>query len=62
MNRHYRYGFLSDDHVRLADMLKQTPHQWVLSYGDHPEIWRLCAWARIEAITDRELVITRPTH
>jgi hypothetical protein len=39
-------------------MLKQTPHQWVHSYGDQPEIWRLHARERIEAITDRELVIT----
>jgi DNA adenine methylase len=53
----YRYGFSPADHERLADMLKQTHHHWVLSYGHHPEIHRLYRWARIESITDRELLI-----
>ena len=42
-------------------MLKQTQHDWVLSYGHHPEIHRLYRWARIESITDREVVIV-PTR
>jgi hypothetical protein len=29
----------------------------LLSYGDHPEVHRLYRWARIESITDRELLI-----
>jgi DNA adenine methylase len=53
----YRYGFSPADHERLAEILRQTPHHWVLSYGDHPEIHRMYRWARIERITERELLI-----
>jgi DNA adenine methylase len=57
----YPYGFSSADHERLADMLRHTPHHWVLSYGDDPTIHRMYRWARIERITDCELLIT-PTR
>jgi DNA adenine methylase len=55
----YRYGFSPGDHERLADMLKNTPLHWLLSYGDHPEIRRLYRWARIEKLSGSELLITR---
>jgi hypothetical protein len=38
-------------------MLEQTPHHWLLSYSHHAEIYRLYQWARIESITDTELLI-----
>jgi DNA adenine methylase len=55
--KRYRYGFSPADHARLAEMMKQTPHHWVLSYGDDPQIHWLYRWARIERITDSELLI-----
>jgi DNA adenine methylase len=53
----YRYGFSSADHERLAEILRRTPHHWLLSYGDHPEVHRMYQWARIERIAEKELLI-----
>jgi site-specific DNA-adenine methylase len=55
--KQYRYGFSPADHERLADILRHTPHHWVVSYGHHAEICRLYWWARIERITESELLI-----
>src|SRR5215467_1995003 len=51
-------GFSPADHARLAEMLRLTPHRWVLTYGDHPRIRMLYEWARIETLGERELLIT----
>lgn len=45
--RMYQHCFKEDDHERLADLLEKTDHKWVLTYGDHPELWRLYKWASI---------------
>jgi DNA adenine methylase len=55
----YRYGFSNADHARLAEMLRLTPHRWVLTYGDHPRIRNLYRWASITPIGERQLLITR---
>lgn len=46
----YQHGFKVEDHERLADCLKNTNHQWVLSYDDCPEIRKYYDWASIESI------------
>jgi DNA adenine methylase len=57
-NHYYTYEFSTADHARLAEMLRLTPHRWVLTYGDHPRIRALYNWARIETLGERELLIT----
>ena len=56
---YYTHGFSTADHARLAEMLKLTPHRWVLTYGDHPRICRLYEWATMTSITESEILITR---
>jgi DNA adenine methylase len=46
----YQYSFTRSDHKRLAALLQQTEHAWVLTYGNHEEIRRLYEWAKIETI------------
>ena len=45
----YHHSFGEADHIRMAEMLKNTKHSWVLSYDDCPEVRELYRWARIEA-------------
>lgn len=45
--KHYRHGFLSEDHVRLATALKETSHKFFLTYEDTPEIRELYSWANL---------------
>jgi site-specific DNA-adenine methylase len=33
--KYYSYGFEDEDHARLAEMLKLTPHRWVLTSSSH---------------------------
>lgn len=54
----YQYGLTIDDHRRLAEALKNTHHQWVLSYDDCPEIRNLYQWANIEEISAVNYSIT----
>ena len=44
-NTLYQCGFTEMDHVRLAGLLKKTPHSWVLSYDDCPLVRDLYSWA-----------------
>ena len=60
-NHYYTCEFSTADHARLAEMLRLTPHRWVLTYGDHPRIRALYEWAWIERLTESELLIT-PTR
>lgn len=50
-NRLYRHGMSVPDHVRLARMLRDCPHRWLLTYDDAPFIRRLYRWAKIETVT-----------
>jgi DNA adenine methylase len=54
----YQHGFTEKDHYRLAVALKNTKHQWVLSYDDCPEIRKLYQWAKIEEIDGVNYSIT----
>ena len=49
-NNLYQCGFTEQDHVRLAECLRKTPHPWVLSYDDCPLIRDLYSWAKIEKV------------
>lgn len=46
----YQNSFSLDDHIRLANSLRQTKHKWLLSYDDCEEIRNLYSWASIESI------------
>lgn len=54
----YQHGFTEKDHSRLAECLKRTKHQWVLSYDDCPEIRKYYDWANIEEISGVNYSIT----
>jgi DNA adenine methylase len=54
----YQHGFTEDDHRRLADCLKKTKHEWVLSYDECPEIRKYYDWASIEEIAGVNYSIT----
>lgn len=46
-NKHYRCGFDPEDHIRLAEILRNTHHKFFLTYDDCPEIRELYSWANI---------------
>jgi DNA adenine methylase len=54
----YQHGLNEKDHQRLADCLRNTNHQWVLSYDDCPEIRKFYDWADIESIDGVSYSIT----
>ena len=43
----YQHGFEHADHVRLRDLLRATPHHWILSYDNAEPIRDLYKWAEI---------------
>lgn len=47
-NELYQHGFSAAEHERLMDCLKNTKHDWLLSYDECPEIRELYSWAKIE--------------
>jgi DNA adenine methylase len=53
----YTYEMSEQDHHRLADLLGQTRHRWVLTAGDHPVIRRLYRWAKCQHIGFNNLLI-----
>jgi DNA adenine methylase len=54
----YHHGFTLEDHIRLANILKDINHQWILSYDDCPEIRELYNWADIQNINNVNYSIT----
>lgn len=46
----YQHGFSRNDHERLANLLKESSHSWLLSYDDCPEVRELYKWAKIETV------------
>lgn len=46
-HKHYRHGFDLEDHIRLAEELKNTQHRFFLTYDDCEEIRQLYRWANI---------------
>lgn len=49
----YQCGFTHQDHQRLAELLKATPHGWLLSYDDCREVRELYSWATIQTVSMR---------
>jgi DNA adenine methylase len=68
----YTHKMADADHLRLARLLRECPHRWLLTYDDAPFIRRLYRWATVEPVrvryfgrpdrrpyrTETELVIT----
>jgi DNA adenine methylase len=46
----YSIEWTDHDHVRLRDLLMNTPAKWVLSYGNHPRILELYANTTIHTL------------
>ncbi|CAN5534544.1 hypothetical protein BH11PLA2_BH11PLA2_16070 [soil metagenome] len=46
----YLHSFTVNDHERLAELLRNTKHAWVLSYDDCPEIRAMYNWANIDTV------------
>ena len=46
-NKHYRKGFDYDDHIRLENCLRETKHNFFLTYESDPDILKLYKWANI---------------
>ncbi len=46
----YQCGFTLADHERLCFLLRKSPHAWLLSYDDCPEIRDLYGWAHLESV------------
>lgn len=65
----YNIGFSNEEHIKLSNLLKNTNHNWILSYDDCDEIRNLYSWANITEVyanytittsrTKSELIITR---
>lgn len=47
---HYVKSFKKDDHIRLANVLKETKYNFFLTYDDCAEIRELYSWANIYEI------------
>lgn len=47
---HYVHSFKMNDHLRLAKVLKETKHNFFLTYDDCQEIRELYSWANIYEI------------
>jgi DNA adenine methylase len=61
-NALYQHGFSYEDHERLAGALRETLHQWVLSYDDCEEVRNLYGWAHITTISVRYSVTKSRTE
>jgi DNA adenine methylase len=47
----YLHSFRDEDHVRLSELLRRTPHRWLLSYDDSDMIQKLYrGWSNIARI------------
>jgi DNA adenine methylase len=53
----YRHDCKPVDHFRLAALLRKTPHPWVLTYHDCPEVRRLYVWATITGLYAKTVII-----
>jgi DNA adenine methylase len=48
--RYYRLNFTTEQHERLAELLRRATGKWILSYNDVPEIRRLYKGFEIEVV------------
>ena len=46
----YPIEFSEADHLRMAGLLRETKHTWLLSYDDCKEVRELYTWAKIESL------------
>jgi site-specific DNA-adenine methylase len=46
----YKHDFVKEQHEALAELLKASPHPWVLSYDDQPDVRRLYAGHVVEEV------------
>lgn len=46
----YLHSFTLGDHERLAELLRNTKHAWVLSYDDCPAIRKMYDWATLDTV------------
>jgi DNA adenine methylase len=49
----YTHKMAVADHLRLARLLRECPHRWLLTYDDAPFIRRLYRWATVEPVRVR---------
>jgi DNA adenine methylase len=56
-NTMFRYGFTTDDHIKLAVVLRKYKNPWLLSYDDCPEVRHMYHWAKL-----RSLMVTYSAH
>ena len=58
----YSHAFAGyQDHVTLAQALRHTPHPWVMTYDNSPQIRQLYQdWADIDCIPVKYTVRSRP--
>jgi DNA adenine methylase len=49
----YPHKMAVADHLRLARLLRECPHRWLLTYDDAPFIRRLYRWAKVEPVRVR---------
>ena len=49
-NELYQHGFKKEDHYRLAELLRNSNHSWVLSYDDCVEIRDIYSWAYFHSL------------
>jgi DNA adenine methylase len=54
----YQCKFYHDDHLRLRRILRQTEHDWVLSYDDQTDIRQWYGWASVSVIDGVNYSIT----
>jgi DNA adenine methylase len=57
----YQYSLSHSDHVRLSECLRQSDHNWLLSYNDCPEVRVLYNFAHIERISTTYSTVKRST-
>lgn len=50
-NELYQFGMSEDAHRCLADLLRKSPHPFILSYDDCPEVRDLYHWADFDEIS-----------
>jgi DNA adenine methylase len=48
--KHYRHGFVLNDHIRLMEVLKKTKFRFILTYDDSPEVRELYKWAKLYTV------------
>lgn len=51
MHKHYRFDMTTEEHSRLAEVLRHTKHKFFLTYDDCKEVRNLYDWAFVTEIS-----------